>query len=102
MRHAWILGLATWLAGCGGASHGDTYRAATSAEQRCCENLAGAPRDQCLAELVKVDDPAVAGDSANQATYACIEDHFVCDPSTGRASKDSAQAQYDCIADLGQ
>ena len=101
VRHAWLIGLAAALAGaCGGHSRGDTYARAESAQQQCCENLAGDARAQCLAELPKVDDPAIAKDTYNPQTYACVQDHFVCDPSTGRASKESAQAQYDCIADL--
>jgi hypothetical protein len=103
VRHAWLIALAASLAGaCGGHSSGDTYAKAESSQEKCCENLAGDARTQCLAQIPKVDDPAVAKDDYNQATYACVEDHFVCDPSTGRASKESAQAQYDCIADLGQ
>ena len=103
VRHAWLVILAAQLAAaCGGGHHGDTYARAQSAQEACCENLAGDARTQCLASIVKVDDPAVAKDSYNQSTYACVSDHFVCDPMTGRASKESAQAQYDCIADLGQ
>lgn len=105
VRHAWLAGLAAALAattGCGGGSRGDTYAKATSAQEACCENLQGTARDQCLQQIVRVDDPDVAKTGANQATYACVERHFVCDPSTGHASKESAQEQYDCIAELGQ
>jgi hypothetical protein len=100
-RHGWILVLA--LAACGGGrGKGDPYKQATSEQEACCENLQGAERDQCMQQIVRVDDPNVASSSANQETYRCIERHFVCDPSTGHASQESAQAQYDCIADLGQ
>lgn len=105
LRHAWLAGLAAALAsatGCGGGSKGDTYAKATSAQQACCEHLQGTARDQCLQQIIRVDDPEVAKTGANQATYACVEDHFVCDPSTGHATKESAQAQYDCIAELDQ
>jgi hypothetical protein len=102
-RHAWVLVLALALAACGGGrGKGDPYKQATSEQEACCENLQGADRDQCMQQIVRVDDPNVASSSANQETYRCIERHFVCDPSTGHASQDSAQAQYDCIADLGQ
>ena len=95
--------LAAGLAGaCGGRPHSDTYQHATAVEQQCCEHLAGAARDQCLASVVHVDDPAVATSSTNQQTFACVEDHFQCDASTGRATQQSAQAQLDCIADLDQ
>lgn len=95
---------ALWLAACGGgdrgpAKRGDTYAAATSAQEQCCEHLA-AGRDDCLREIVRVDDAAVAGSDANQATYACVQEHFACDPGTGRATQPSAQAQLDCIQDL--
>jgi hypothetical protein len=96
------LAFALALAACGGRPHGDTYQHATATEQSCCEQLAGGARDQCLASLVHVDDPAVATSSTNQQTFACVEDHFVCDASTGRATTRSAQAQLDCIADLDQ
>ncbi|MBE7454521.1 MAG: hypothetical protein HS111_38385 [Kofleriaceae bacterium] len=100
------LGIALTLAllavACGGKSkgRGDTYVAATSAQERCCEHLAGAGRDRCLAEIVRVQDEAVARSADNQATYACVQDHFVCNPATGTATQESAQAQLDCIQDL--
>lgn len=104
VRHAWLAGIAAALAAataaCGGNARTDSYQRATSAQEACCEHLQGPARDQCLGQIVRVDDPAVASNEANQATYRCIEQHFVCDPSTGHASQDSAQAQYDCIADL--
>ena len=94
--------LCALLAACGGRAHQDTYQHATAAEQQCCEHLAGGARDQCLRGIVRVDDPAVATSSTNQQTFECVEDHFVCDASTGKATRDSAQAQLDCIADLSQ
>ena len=97
-----LAALAILFAACGGRPRGDTYQHATAVEQSCCEHLAGAARDQCLGAVVHVDDPAVATSSTNQQTFACVQDHFVCDASTGRATKQSAQAQLDCIADLDQ
>ena len=88
------------LAACGGARHGDTYAKATQAQQVCCEHLAGGPRDACLQKIVRVTDPEVARSSTNQASYACIEEHFVCDPQTGHATQASSQAAMDCIQDL--
>jgi hypothetical protein len=90
------------LTACGGRAHQDTYQHATAAEEQCCEHLTGGARDQCLRGIVRVDDPAVATSSTNQQTFACVQDHFVCDASTGKATRDSAQAQLDCIADLQQ
>lgn len=102
-RHA-VLGivLSLALAACGGGKHTDSYAKATTEQQACCDNLGGADRDQCLASLVTVEDPAIASTDANQASYRCVDAHFVCDPQTGRASAESAQEQYDCIAELSQ
>lgn len=98
---------ALWLAACGGgdrgpAKRGDTYAAATSAQEQCCEHLAAGAREDCLREIVRVNDEAVARSDANQDTYACVQEHFACDPGTGRATQPSAQAQLDCIQDLPQ
>jgi len=89
-------------AACGGRPHHNTYERATLAQERCCESLAGPGRDQCLQQIVRVPDPSVQTTSTNQATFECVEDHFVCDSSTGRATQPSAQAQLDCIQDLAQ
>jgi hypothetical protein len=86
-------------AGCsGGKKHDNTYAKATSEQQTCCEH-AGANRDACLQQIVRVEDFAQQS-SANQATYSCVVDHFTCDPATGHATQPSAQAQIDCIQDL--
>ena len=97
-----LAAFALLFAACGGAdpARTDSYAHAVQAEQACCEHLAGGARDQCLSSLVKVDDPAVRATPTNEQTFACVEDHFTCDASTGRATRDSAQAQLDCISDL--
>jgi hypothetical protein len=97
-----VIGLAVAACGGGGGPPKNTYARASHAQQQCCEHLAGAPRDQCLQALVRVEDPAVATTRTNQETYACVARHFVCDPSTGHATQQSAQAQLDCIQDLDQ
>jgi len=94
--------LAIALAACGGGKHTDSYSAATDKQTACCEQVAGDVRSQCLAEIVRVDDANVAQATANQRTYACVERHFQCDASTGRATAESNQAQLDCIQDLGE
>lgn len=89
------------LAACGsGKRSGDTYAKATHAQASCCEHLQGQGRDECLQRIVRVDDPAVAKSSINQASYACIEEHFVCDPQSGHVTQASSQAAMDCIQDL--
>jgi len=102
VRHAWIAGIAAALAAACGGHHTDSYRQATSEQTSCCEHLTGPARDQCLGQIVRVDDPQVATAPANRDTYGCIENHFVCDPATGHATRDSAQEQYDCIVSLNQ
>ena len=100
----WVIILGAVLAACGGGEshHGDMYARASHAQAECCENLAGDARGQCLGTLVTVDDPAVASTSTNQDTYACVAEHFVCDPASGHATAASAQSQLDCIQDLGE
>jgi hypothetical protein len=89
------------LFACGGGSKKkDTYARGTHVQEDCCENLSGPSRDQCLQQIVRVSDPEVAKTSVNQEQYACIAEHFVCDPAKGHATQASAQAQMDCIQDL--
>lgn len=100
-----FLGFAlVWVAACGGGGSKprDTYARATDVQADCCEHLAGDARASCLQQVVKIDDPAVAQTSVNQQTYACVVQHFACDASTGRPTPQSAQAQLECIQDLGQ
>jgi len=98
------LALAAALVGCGGGGggkkRGNTYVAATSVQEQCCEHLVAAAREDCLRGIVRVSDEAVASSAQNQDTYACVQEHFACDPATGRATQPSAQAQLDCIQDL--
>lgn len=92
--------IALVLAACGGGRKTDTYAKGTQALEQCCESVQGGGRDKCLAEIPRVEDQGAAKTATNQQTYACIVDHFVCDPGTGHATQASAQAQYDCIEDL--
>ena len=79
----------------GGATH---YRNALTEQERCCQGLAdAATRQACLAEIPRTDDPA---SDLNQETFQCVERHFQCNPTTGRATADSAQRQLDCLDDL--
>ena len=95
------LWVALTLAACGGGGgRGDTYAKGTQVQEQCCENLKDAARDECLRKIVRVSDPEVAKTSTNQQQYACVTEHFVCDPASGHATQASAQAQLDCIQDL--
>ncbi len=91
---------ALFLAACGGGRGTDTYAKGTQVQEECCENLQGPPRDACLGEVIRVGDPAAAKTATNQQTFACVVEHFVCDPQTGRETTASAQAQHDCTDDL--
>jgi hypothetical protein len=97
LAFAFLLGA---CGGDGGSRRGDTYAAATSAQEQCCEHLVPGPRDNCLRDIVRVQDESVARSASNQDTYECVQEHFACDPGTGRATQPSAQAQLDCIQDL--
>lgn len=95
--------MAVSLAACGGGgggSKGDTYTRATDVQGACCENLAGEGRTQCLQQVVRIDDAGVAKSSINQQTYACVVEHFTCDPASGKPTQQSAQAQLECIQEL--
>lgn len=99
----WVAVSFAFLAACGGGNGGkkaDTYARASDVQGDCCQHLQGGARDQCLQGIVRIDDAAVAKTSANQATYACVVDHFQCNPETGHPTQASAQAQLECIQDL--
>lgn len=105
-RRWWIAAsLAALLAACGGSTGGkkpDTYARAGDVQGECCQHLQGGARDQCLAGIVRIDDAEVARNETNQATYACVVQHFQCNPETGHPTPQSAQAQLECIQDLPQ
>ena len=88
------------IAACGGGKRGDTYAKGTQVQEACCEHASGDTRSACLSHIVRAPDATVASAAPTQATYACVVDHFACDASTGHATKDSAQAQLECIQDL--
>ena len=91
------------LAACGGGRPANHYQKALSKQEQCCQQLADErARAECDARIVRVDDPEVARTRENQATFHCVEKHFVCEPTTGTATKESSQRALDCVADLGQ
>jgi hypothetical protein len=74
------------------------YRPALSSQEQCCNGLRDANAKQaCLADIPRTQDETSA---INQETFQCVEKHFTCDPATGRATRDSAQQQLDCLNDL--
>jgi hypothetical protein len=92
--------LVVGLAACSTGTHNDTYARGTQIQEQCCEHLAGAARDSCLRDVVRIDDSAATQTATNQLTYACVVEHFVCDPRTGHETRESAQAQHDCTDNL--
>jgi hypothetical protein len=91
---------AGFLAACA-SSTPNYYRRSLSGQEKCCGRL-GDPgaRDACLAEIPRVDSTAAETSPTNQETFHCVEEHFVCDKGTGRATRESAQAQLDCLNQL--
>jgi hypothetical protein len=74
------------------------YRPALGAQEQCCNRLPDANAKQaCLTDIPRTQDET---SSINQETFQCVERHFACDPATGRATRDSAQQQLDCLNDL--
>ena len=96
------LTLALFVLGLAGAcASPNYYRRAVSKEETCCDKLADpAARDACKAKIRRVDTPAAETASTNQETFQCVDRNFTCDPSTGGPTKESAQAQFDCINQL--
>jgi hypothetical protein len=74
------------------------YRPALANQEACCHGLRD-PNAQraCLADIPRTQDE---GSPINQETFQCVERFFACDPQTGRATRDSAQQQLDCLNDL--
>jgi hypothetical protein len=100
LRRCVVLAVIALATACGGGKRNDTYARANDVQGQCCQSLGGGARDKCLSDIVRIEDAAIAKSTANQATYACVTKHFVCDPSTGHPTQPSAQAQLECIQDL--
>ena len=85
-----------------GAASANYYQTAMAKQESCCDQLADpAAATACREGIPRVDNPAAETSSVNQDTFQCVDRHFTCDPATGRATQPSAQAQLDCITDLG-
>jgi len=106
VRTATLVALAALAASALACGAADTtpnhYAAAVNRQEQCCDGLADpAARDECRAQIRRVDSEAAANTDVNQQTFECVERYFQCDPATGRATQESAQAQLDCLSDLG-
>ena len=85
------------VAGCA-TTDTNHYKPALVSQEQCCNRLADANAKQaCLADIPRTQDEA---STINQETFQCVEKNFSCDPATGRATRDSAQQQLDCLNDL--
>ncbi len=74
------------------------YKPALASQEQCCNGLRDANAKQaCLADIPRTQDEA---STINQETFQCVQAYFACDHATGRATRDSAQKQLDCLNDL--
>jgi len=94
----WLLTLPLLAAGACATTDTSHYRPALANQESCCHRLTD-PNAQraCLADIPRTQDEA---SPINQETFQCVERFFACDPQTGRATRDSAQQQLDCLNDL--
>jgi hypothetical protein len=77
----------------------NNYRRALSSQELCCNHIGDtAARNACLTDVPRVQGDELS--ALNQETFGCTERHFRCDPATGRATRESAQLQLDCLNDL--
>jgi hypothetical protein len=92
--------LALGIAACAGASRKNYYASALKRQESCCDQI-GDPRAaaDCRAGIQRVKKQGDESDPMNRQTYYCIDRHFVCDASSGKATQASAQEQLDCIND---
>jgi hypothetical protein len=74
------------------------YRPAIASQEQCCDKLTDPnARNTCRGEIPRTQDEA---SPINQETFQCVQRHFICDAATGRATRESAQSQLDCLNDL--
>ena len=74
------------------------YKPALANQEQCCNRVADPNAKQaCLTDIPRTQDES---SNINQETFQCVAKHFICDPATGRATRDSAQQQLDCLNDL--
>jgi hypothetical protein len=92
-----VLLLGVMLAGCATTAT-SAYGPAIVSQEQCCDRLADPnARNTCRGEIPRTQDEA---SPINQETFQCVQRNFKCDAATGRATRESAQAQLDCLNDL--
>lgn len=95
-----LFALGATLAGCR-SNPPNYYRNTLTKQEACCGRLADpTEKDRCVGEISRVESTAAETSPTNQETFGCIDRYFACDPTTGRATQESAQAQLDCINEL--
>ena len=81
------------------ATTSNQYRASLASTESCCNRLADpAARNACLTDIPRPQGDEMS--TLNQETFACVQRNFRCDGATGRATRESAQQQLDCLNDL--
>jgi hypothetical protein len=96
-----VLALAVGVGFACGAAAPNYYKRSITKQESCCAKLADpGARQQCETDIRRADSEAVAQSQTNQETYRCVDRYFVCDTSTGKETRESAQAQLDCLNDL--
>jgi hypothetical protein len=77
----------------------NNYAEVVKAQQGCCNKLTDpTAKNACLTDIPRVQGEPMS--SLNQETFGCVLRNFSCDASSGRATKESAQGQLDCLNDL--
>ena len=93
-----LLSLSLFWVGACATSDVNHYKPALANQEQCCNRVADANAKQaCLTDIPRTQDES---SNINQETFQCVAKHFTCDPATGRATRDSAQQQLDCLNDL--
>jgi hypothetical protein len=97
MNLRFFLGVAVLASACA-TTQTNYYRTTLVDQDKCCRGLADpAARNACLADLPRTQDET---SQINQETFQCVARHFKCDAATGKATRESAQLQLDCLNDL--
>lgn len=91
------------LMACGSKPKTSRYQQAVTKQQACCNGLQDPQaRQSCEQSIVKLKGVGSEDSEVNQATFRCVETHFVCDAATGKATTQANQSTLDCLTDLSE
>lgn len=91
------------LMACGSKPKTSRYQQAISKQQACCNGLQDPQaRQSCEQSIVTLEGAGSETSEINQATFRCVETHFVCDTATGKATAEANQSTLDCLTDLSE